>query len=48
MMDFIDFVIDDGIKTWNKGIDVFITSPYGIFILFCAMFWWLTTKKRRM
>jgi len=43
--DTIDFLIRDATEKWNDGLDVFFTSPYGIFVLFILLFWWLNRNR---
>jgi hypothetical protein len=44
-MDTIEWLIDDAIDTWNEGFDVFIQSPYGIGLMFVALFLFLNSRR---
>jgi len=46
-MDWIDWVIDDAMGKWREGIGPFLQSPYGIILMFVALFLFLNSGRRR-
>ena len=44
----LESVIDGGIAKWNEGLIPFFTSPYGIAVLFLALFLFLNSMRMRL
>ena len=44
----IQGVLDAALDKWNEGMVPFFTSPYGIFVLFVALFVFLNSMRMRL
>jgi len=47
-MDLLESLLDGAISKWNEGLVPFFTSPYGIFVLFVAMFLFLNSMRMKL
>jgi hypothetical protein len=45
---WLEQVFDAALDKWNEGLVPFFTSPYGIFVLFVALFVFLNSMRMRL
>ena len=44
----IESVLDGALAKWNEGLVPFFTSPYGIAVLFLALFIFLNSMRMKL
>ena len=48
LMQGAERILEGAIAKWNEGLVPFFTSPYGITVLFIALFWFLNSMRMRL